>query len=35
MLTVCIAGKNEIAINGLNYLIKKYKNKLKYAHCPI
>lgn len=34
MLTVCIAGKNEIAINGLNYLIKKYKNKIKICALP-
>lgn len=34
MLTVCVAGKNEIAIKGLDYLIKNFKNKVKIYSLP-
>jgi len=34
MLTVCIAGKNNIAINGLNYLFEKYSHQLDICFLP-
>jgi len=34
MFTVCVAGKNEIAIKGLDYLIKNFKNKVKICSLP-
>ena len=33
-LTVCIAGKNQCAIDVLNYLISNYKNKVNLLALP-